>query len=197
MSTSRRWSCAHRSPPARVTRRERLCGAGAPAMLPARAVLSARAQRGGGRASPSRGSRRGNTAAARPANPPPAAPPWPVRVAGHCGPLQNTTVGWIGSSSSDALGDLTVRDVDRTRNRAALDVLGEPAVDERPPGAEVLDHLELPDGADAGSEADRLDHAPGRVNGEDPRLALDRLAGRARDGRVVKAEGVPAIVAPP
>jgi hypothetical protein len=77
-----------------------------------------------------------------------AAVAWAVAV--HCGPLQNTTVGSTGSSSAIRCAISPCGMFDRAWNRAAIDVLGQPAVDQRPPGAQVLDHLELPDRPNAG-----------------------------------------------
>lgn len=89
------------------------------------------------------------------------------------GPLQNTTVGSTGSSSA-------IRSAISVWGMFTAPVMvprsmytGSRQIEHRPPGAQVLDHLELPNGAHPRSEADRLYHAPSRVDGEDPRLAVD------------------------
>jgi hypothetical protein len=86
-----------------------------------------------------------------------------------------------------ALDDLRVWDVDGGRDRAALQITREPAIDERPAGGDVLDDLELAEGGDARSEHERLDDPPGRIDDKQPGVTVDR----ARHSDRVRAASEP------
>ena len=97
-------------------------------------------------------------------------------VARRCGPLQNRTVSVSGLISSSRAAISLCGDRSRARQRSSLEVRGQPRVDQRQAGGDVLDHLHLADRAHARRELDRGDGAPGRVDDQPPRLAVDGTA---------------------
>ena len=137
-------------------------------------AFSLPAGRAADRASPSRGSRRGNRAVAPPATRPRAARRSPARsrcIAGRCRTRPSDPRGRAPRSArrSRRAGCCTAPGIvpRSTYTGSRQSRIGRPA-------RRCSITSSSPTVRTPGSEADRLDHAPGRVNGEDPRLALDR-----------------------